>query len=576
MPNLPTHISPTPFSRTTISCTSSPPPLFTRVIIFKMDDDFTQIAHMMHNTSLDTSDLAEYTTTAMLSPARKAGVEYERDLHQMQSVPLRDVQQTVDATQTLHAKYSARDAEGEANELFTATAQRLSATLYADPVLPPIDVDPPASLLSLLSVADDGALPQQLTPDEVKTIHTLIESGKDDDTALQKEVELLDIQQANLSSKIMQAEETRLGLELSLARLDRALPTHDAWLREQQQKLAQLGQAAVDPCAIIGRDTESNPVDLAGLEATVKALSRQNAEMEQEGLIKSLNACHAMEMLTTSLRYQTRWCGDAEVHAANARRRSDTAAHSALEGAKEEERLLHSLHEATVRLADTKNNISLTQRRLMGAAPLPNGLFLDEARGQHLLAALKDELGRGSTRLLETLGSSHDFNVMGHIGAQAELIPAYARARSSSPPMPHGVVPVPVALSGGGGLSPRNVPQRELVSPGRVVGVVEHSLARGGGEYAESVSPLHPTQAVPQHQAAYPVCYKERASDLCSFSPFSSFLSQMGAGTPRMHHSTHAPLHEQQTIVSLQEQAQRQLAGVAATLATLASNDRLA
>eukprot|EP01060_Flectonema_neradi_P027232 TRINITY_DN36845_c0_g1_i1.p1 TRINITY_DN36845_c0_g1~~TRINITY_DN36845_c0_g1_i1.p1 ORF type:complete len:433 (+),score=95.49 TRINITY_DN36845_c0_g1_i1:45-1301(+) len=285
---------------------------------------------------------------------------------------------------------------------------------------------------------EDSTLTIESLPlDEVKAIHAEEASAflrsQEDKTAdvMTQELKLLLNIEDSLEDTLRSVEEDRLTLELGLARLERTIPTQAAWIKEQKHKLLQLQTAFNDPGSIVPPD-DGIKYDICSLENTVRTLSRNNSELEQEGLIKSLNACHAMEMLTTSLKFQKKWSLDSGNHASSMKLLADDTQHLALAAAREEESLLKQLHQITSLTADLKNRITLVYQRLNRSVPLENGTFVNENHAAVLKLALRDELSKGVTTLLDSLTSSFDYNILPDTGP---VLAAPTPAAAVSPPL---------------------------------------------------------------------------------------------------------------------------------------------
>eukprot|EP01063_Lacrimia_lanifica_P017948 TRINITY_DN24929_c0_g1_i1.p1 TRINITY_DN24929_c0_g1~~TRINITY_DN24929_c0_g1_i1.p1 ORF type:complete len:649 (+),score=123.34 TRINITY_DN24929_c0_g1_i1:33-1979(+) len=309
------------------------------------------------------------------------------------------------------------DPEAEAAALFAAEGPQLMARLMGAGPAPGNgdECSVPAAFQAVLR-EDGSVIPPQLTQREVERVRS--EAAREAAAGAAAPPAVLHARKhdalaatiASLEASRRELEEEALGLRLCIHRQERVRPTLEAWLGSVRQKVEQLRLASDEPASIVGVDVEGEAADLPALEARIKRRARENADLAQEGLTKSLNACHALEMLQESLRYQERWRGDSAQAAEVQRVRRDEAQAAALAAAKAEQGTLRALEDATQRLGDAKELTYLTHRRLLGAAPLPNGTFITDAQAMPLLQAVKNDLARGSLRALSMLAEAEDWD----------------------------------------------------------------------------------------------------------------------------------------------------------------------
>ncbi|KAJ9471284.1 hypothetical protein DIPPA_23527 [Diplonema papillatum] len=475
-----------------------------------------------------------------------------------------DMEEAMRRTDLLSNLFSSKEADMEATDLFQVGSRRLA--LDGQPSLPIVscdDVDIPPAFLRLLHEGDATApcIPRPLSPAHLQHLHVEVKiefecNGHFANTDIeQHEVRLIDHQCDTLAEQLRSFEEQRLSFELSLARLERALPTHKAWLSEQNKKLEHVQAAVRDPCSIIGPNTEFVEPDLQVLRLKAQALARENAEMEQEGLIKSLNACHAMEMLTTSLKFQNKWRCDAEVDADNTKQRAEAAQQQALTQAKEEERVLKELHDVTSRTSEAKRRMNLVSQRLQRLIPLPNGQHLSPAKAAELAAAVREELSRGVMHLLQALQNSDDYNVH---------LPFDPTARRPDP----GVLTPVIKHAHARPQIPQQLSPYPFSPPAPCSPPVPAMYFRASPQ-VRSPSPSIPDRLrTPAYRSGNPAARsptEERDTvSLRNISPPKVPPSRARSSSIPRARSESAESHLR--IQSLQEQAQQQLAGVAATL----------
>ena len=362
--------------------------------------------------------------------------------------PTRIVKQGTTTSAASMNFYDSESAEREANEMFNNYLETRFNPINGRSKSTDENTEEISLPTHLTNMLEDNTLALESLPiDEIKIIHAeeaaAFLRSKEDRTAdvMSQELRLLINTEESLNEILKSVEEDRLSLELGLSRLDRTIPTQTAWIREQQHKILQLQNAYSDPSSIVAAD-DGLRYDICSLENTVRTLARNNTELEQEGLIKSLNACHAMEMLTTSLKFQKKWSIDTGNHAASMKLQSDDSQHIALAAAKEEESLLKQLHQITTLSADLKNRITLVYQRLSRSVPLDNGLFVNENHAAVLKVALRDELSKGVTTLLDSLTTSVDYNVLPGTGP---VLAVADPAAALSPPLR--TIPLNIPLS---------------------------------------------------------------------------------------------------------------------------------
>eukprot|EP01065_Artemidia_motanka_P027996 TRINITY_DN33204_c0_g1_i1.p1 TRINITY_DN33204_c0_g1~~TRINITY_DN33204_c0_g1_i1.p1 ORF type:complete len:482 (+),score=175.54 TRINITY_DN33204_c0_g1_i1:87-1448(+) len=259
-----------------------------------------------------------------------------------------------------------------------------------------------------------------------------------------REVDVLRLQNERLRSEVQELEEEKVVLELGLCRGDRMAPALTSALQALEEKERLLRIAVSDPEASLGHSLAAVraaiPAAAGGLAAEIEAaqaearlLAEQTAELEQECLIKSIDTCHALEMLSASMRYHSKWSDDAVEAAARLESQLREAERAAIAAAEEEAAALTDLTEVRSSLADRKRGMQVVHRRLLAADPLPTGRYIDDQTATALLMAVKGDVARGSLQTLRAIECGGEYSVAAAL--QVSVPPLLGRA-STPPPAP--------------------------------------------------------------------------------------------------------------------------------------------